>query len=158
MIVKFSIHHGTEIGDLPKGVGTERLRWTGRQLVDLMDLSAMWAKRVGNTFELHAVRVPGSQLVQMSYTERKRLINDNGTYRILTQTEVDDLKAAEAADLLETNNLKAKMIAMVENLNYAQVDTVVENIFENLTTAQKTFLKNLAYISLYFSKREVKRL
>jgi len=93
----------------------------------------------------------------MSYPERKRLINDNGTYRILTQTELDDLKAAEVADLLETNNLKAKMISLVENLTYAQIDTVVENTFGNLTTAQKAFLKNLAYVVLYFSKREVRR-
>ena len=158
MIVKLSISEGVEIGSIPKGVGLERLRWTGRELVDLMNLTAMWVKRIGSTFELHAVAVPGSQKVTMLYTERKRLIDDGGIYRVLTQEEWDALKAAEAADTLDTSNLKQKMIALAESLTYADIDSKVETIFGTLTAAQKTFLKDLAYVALYFSKREARRI
>jgi len=155
--VKLSITAGVEIGELPKGVGLERLRWTGRELVDLMDLSQMWVKKIGGTFELHAVAVSGSQLVTMLYTERKRLIDEAGVYRVLSQGEVGAIAAAEAADLLETDNLKQKLLDLVTDLTYANIDTKVNTIFGALSGAQRTYLKNLSYIVLYFAKREAKR-
>ena len=83
----------TEIGPIPKGVGLERLRWDGQRVVDLMSMNPIWVEHRGGVFILHAVKGLGWQSVAMNYTERKRLINDNGTFRVKTTQEI----AAEEA-------------------------------------------------------------
>lgn len=91
----------TEIGHIPKGVGLERLRWNGSEIVDLMGLTAIWIEQQGGVWVLHCVEVPNSQLVTMTYAERRRLMNDAGTYRLMTPAEIAD---AEAKDRLESKN------------------------------------------------------
>lgn len=100
MIIWITDTGDTEIGALPPGVGVERLRFDGTQVVDLGDLSEIWVRKQAGAFELHAVAVPGSQVVSMTYADRKRLMDDAGTIRVKTQAEIDqedvDLKTALA--------------------------------------------------------------
>jgi len=77
--------NATEIGNPPR-VGLERLRFNGSGVVDLNDLTELW---VGSDYQLHAIEVPGSQLVQMTYADRTRLINDAGTIRLKTDEELE---------------------------------------------------------------------
>ena len=158
MIVKLSSRTGTEIGPLPRKVGLERLRWTGSELVDLADLPSMWVRKKGGSFELHALRVPGSQRVTMTYNQRKRLTDDNGLYRILAQVEIDTAKAKRDSEALETRNLKQKIISLAQNMTYADVTTFVETNFANHTAAQRNLLKNISYVALHVAKKEARRM
>ena len=90
---------GVDIGALPAKVGLERLRWNGANLVDLMDLTAMYVEPLpGASFCLHAVEVPGSQLVAMTYADRRRLtIDAAGAIRLKTEQELQDEATAQQA-------------------------------------------------------------
>lgn len=90
---------GVEIGSVPKGVGLERLRWDGKEIVDLADLNAIW---VSPDMTLHVIEVPGSTLIKMSYSDRKDLINNAGTIRLKTNKDID----AER-QILKKNRLRA---------------------------------------------------
>lgn len=83
----------TEVGELPKGMGWERLRWDGERVVDLNSLSSVWVEQRGGSYVLHAVQVPGSQLVNMTYADRKKLMTVNGI--ILVKTGDDLLMEAK---------------------------------------------------------------
>lgn len=89
IIVNITELGNVEIGTLPDGVGFERLRWDGNRVVDLADLSEIWVANINGSFELHCMEVPGSQLVQMTYADRKKLTSNSGTFRIKTQEEID---------------------------------------------------------------------
>lgn len=92
----------TEIGSIPKGVGPERLRFNGTNVVDLADLSSIWVKHLGaNSFELHAIEVPGSQKVTMTYQDRKNLVMDNGTIRLKTVTEITAEKEIQKNSMIK---------------------------------------------------------
>ena len=82
---------GIDAGPVPPGIGLERVRYNGTNLVDIGTLSQFYVVEEGaNTFSLHARPVEGSQLVTMSYVDRKKLINDNGIIRVKTPTEIED--------------------------------------------------------------------
>ena len=84
MIGSIADPDGIEIGSLPKGVGFERVRWDGANLIDLNILSQIWVQFIGGAFVLHCIEVPNSQLVTMNYSDRKKLWNNAGTYEIKT--------------------------------------------------------------------------
>jgi len=107
---------------------------------------------------LHALRVPGSQRVTMTYNQRKRLTDDNGLYRILAQVEIDTAKAKRDSEALETRNLKQKIISLAQNMTYADVTTFVETNFANHTAAQRNLLKNISYVALHVAKKEARRM
>jgi len=91
MILKTNVENGgVEIGSIPKGVGLERMRWTGSKLVDLNNLSEIWCEYTSGGFRLHAIQVPHSQLVVMNYKDRKKLWNDNGTYKIKSDEQIQN--------------------------------------------------------------------
>lgn len=96
-IVKLTINPnlGIEIGDLPKGVGFERLFWNGFELIDLADLSEFYVDV--NTFRLSPIHQPRTELVKMKYQDRHNLIKDEKTnkLRVKTQTEIDQPKKDE---------------------------------------------------------------
>ena len=92
---------GVEVGDKPAGVGLERLRFDGSQLVDIATLSEFYVVRRDGSWELHAIEVPGSQLVQMSHKQKWRLVNDGGTYRLKTDDEL--LEEAKRAKCFEVD-------------------------------------------------------
>ena len=91
MILKTNVENGgVEIGSIPKGVGLERMRWTGSKLVDLNNLSEIWCEYTSGGFRLHSIQVPNSQLVQMQYRDRKKLYNDSGVYRVKSNEMVQN--------------------------------------------------------------------
>lgn len=91
----------TEIGAIPRGVGLERLRWDGSQIVDLVGMAGFWVEHRGGVFVLHCVPVEGAQFVSMAYADRRRLMNDNGTIRLRTPAEI---AVAEAQARVESKN------------------------------------------------------
>ena len=111
IIINLVIKGGTEIGNIPKGVGLERLRFDGEKVIDLAELSAIWVRHIeSNAFELHCVDVGNCQLVEMSYRQRRLLISNTGTYRIKTKRELEIDRVAEA-----NQKSTAKMIAMIQS-------------------------------------------
>jgi len=103
MIIHVSERGDSEIGAIPrkkKRVGLERLRWTGKAIVDLADLSEIWVRPLGSGFfELHAVDVPGAQPVAMTYADRKKLVMDQGVVRLKTAQEAQADEKAAAVSL-----------------------------------------------------------
>ena len=109
IIVHVTPQGDIEIGSIPPGVGLERLRFDGERLVDLAELSEIWVEPVpGGGHVLHAVEVPGSQLVTMRYADRKNLISENGTIRIKATQEVQAEKAAQQ-NLMRKNRLRSSL-------------------------------------------------
>lgn len=147
---------GTDVGLVPGGVGLERLRWTGSALVDLMDLTTIHVRRFDGRWYLHAVAVPGSQAVAMTFPERKRIINDAGTFRILDETEWQTKLDEDAADVADNQGLKAELADLVANTSFADLETKVNNIFADHTGAQRTFLLQLSRVVLFLAKKELK--
>lgn len=95
----------TEIGPLPPGIGVERLRWSGSQLIDLAAATLIHVRHLsGNHFELHGVAVDGSQPVAMTWADRKNLVIVDGLIRLKT---VDELAAEYVADY--NGRLKANL-------------------------------------------------
>jgi hypothetical protein len=80
---------GTEIGNIPKDIGLERLRFNGTELLDLVELSAFWVESVLGGFVLHCIQIPNAQYIEMSFTDRKYLIYNDGSLRLKTQEEID---------------------------------------------------------------------
>lgn len=117
-----------KVGTLPKGVGLERLRWDGSKLVDLIDLKEMYVVFYHpDIFELHAVEVKGSQLVTMTYADRKRLINDNGTIRLLTEAEELERASLYQKQILKANTREV-MTASLGDIN-DQIADLTKMIF-----------------------------
>lgn len=119
---------GTEVGQPPKGVGLERLRFDGRLILDLMDLSEMWVEPVsGGGFVLHALEVPGSQLVKMSYADRRNLVMESGVIRVLTAAEIQARDLSQREGMLKTRTREA-MAAELGDL-HDQVATLTKMIY-----------------------------
>ena len=135
IIVHITERGDTEIGKLPKGVGLERLRWDGTKVVDLADLDEIWVEHKNGAFILHAVEVPGSQLVKMHYRDRKRLTMDKGKIRLLTDEELQEKREREQA-LATIKKLSAET-------DHTKVDEEVDSIFPQFTKEQRAFLKKL---------------
>jgi len=146
----------TEVGAIPRGIGLERLRWDGSQIVDLLDLTTIWVKNEGGWFSLHAIQVPGSQAVAMAYGERFRLREVDGVISLYTQAEWDDAQAAELSARMDTQQLKAEAIDFILGLSYAAIDQHINTVFGGLTAAQKTSLKRLYKIVLFLGKSKLK--
>jgi hypothetical protein len=100
IIINITEHGDTEIGSLPIGVGMERLRFDGEKVIDLADLTSFWVVPIAKGFELHCIEVPNSQLVQMSYFDRKHLMTNSSTIRLKTPEDISaenaQLKVKEA--------------------------------------------------------------
>jgi hypothetical protein len=154
MIVGFS--GDTEIGNLPKGVGLERLRWDGSKVVDLAALEGMWVRHRNGTFSLHAVSVPGSQWVSMMYRERNRLYVNAGVIALKTEQEMTAAKRAEADRIVENRAMKTDAAAFISGLTYGQIDSHIDTAFGTLNAAQKTSLRRLYKAVLWLVKTQMK--
>ena len=112
IIISFS--GDTEIGQIPAGVGIERLRFDGTKIVDLAELSQFWVEEVAGRFVLHCIEVPNSQPMNMQYADRKYLLNNSGNIRLKTQEEIDAEKYAALIDVAKTrlSNKVGKYIDM----------------------------------------------
>ncbi len=95
LIVKVTAdpHLGTEVGYIPKGVGFERLRWNGFELIDLIDLDEYYVSRI--TFKLHLNPGKNRDLVQMQYQDRRYLLFDGHKVRLKTRKEINKPKREE---------------------------------------------------------------
>ncbi|MEW6670238.1 MAG: hypothetical protein AB1427_00960 [Thermodesulfobacteriota bacterium] len=112
VIISLSTSTGTEIGSFPKGAGLERLRFDGQKVVDLALLSSIWVREpVPGFYELHAVSVPGSQSVAMTYAQRANLTTDpGGAIRVKTPAEIDAERLSQEKQLLK-NRLRKRLEA-----------------------------------------------
>jgi hypothetical protein len=84
---------GIEVGDLPKGVGLERLRWDGEKIVDLNDLDEMWVNPT--TKICYPSEKPGLRKVIMKWKEREHLKVEGDIVRLKTKEEIDEPKKNE---------------------------------------------------------------
>jgi len=153
IIIRITERGTTEIGTLPKGIGLERLRFNGTQIVDLADLSSIWIENQGGVFILHAIEVEESQQVEMTYNDRKRLMNANDGIRLRTLEEMDAQEAKEIAFSEDMHSLKADLIAMVEDLTYAKINKHIDSTFATLTEGQRQSLKKLYKVVLFLAKK-----
>ena len=150
---------GVEVGNPPLGspFDVTRLRYNGSALVDLFNESEMYVRfRPGKGWSLHCIEVEGSQLVTMKFQQKKWLINDAGTYRVMTTEEIEAFKAAGKADRLENRELRREAKELVQNLTYSDIDTHIDTVFGSLTTAQKNSLKKLYKAVLFLAKDKVR--
>lgn len=149
---------GVEVGDLPLGTPLDlnRIRWNGTVLIDLMSLSEIYVRRINNVWSLHSIEVEGSQLVTMEFWKKKWLIDDAGTYRILTVEEVVEKKEAKKAFTLDNRRLRVELKEMVQNLTFDKIDIHIENVFGNLNTAQKNSLEKLFKVVLLLAKQQIR--
>jgi hypothetical protein len=129
-------HNGVEVGPLPKGVGWERLRFDGQKVVDLASLGKIWVRhKGGGFFELHAIQVPGSQLVAMTYADRKNLtIDPDGTIRVKTAQELA-ADVAQATSAQRDANMLQALLTDAGNLLQLQL-----------------YILKLLYVLVFFSR------
>jgi len=96
-IAAVTLKGGVDVGTIPRGKSLEQLRWDGEQLVDLADLDHIWVVRANGVCTLHAIEVPGAQLVAMTYAQRRELTTDpDGTIRVEPEAERLERELAEA--------------------------------------------------------------
>jgi hypothetical protein len=123
-IVKLSVRPGvgTEVGPLPKGVGLERLRWDGVEIVDLYDLDEFYVDKT--TLKLYVNPREKSSLVQMQYKDRKHLMFDKtlNEVRLKTQEEINKPKVEEykARRRAEYPNIGDQLDAIIKYLKTTQ--------------------------------------
>ena len=99
---------GTEIGDLPKNVGLERLRFNGSEVVDLAELSAFWVETIAGGFMLHAVQVPNSNYIEMAFSDRQYLYINGGAPSVKTPEQIAIEEQAKQILVLK-NALRLKL-------------------------------------------------
>ena len=69
----------------------KRIRFDGQELVDLAGLTKIYVTCENGVFELHARSdIPNSQLVSMTYSDRKKLVDVGSSIRLKTSNEVDN--------------------------------------------------------------------
>jgi hypothetical protein len=145
---------GTEIGNPPSGIGLERLRFNGKVIVDLNDLTSIWVQEVSpRVYKLHSVNIDGGQLVNMTYADRKNLVTENGVIRVKTPQESTEERLAIHDDIVDNKNLKGELQGLLTDLTYAKIDQHIDNVFGALTGAQKISLKRLYKVVLFLAKR-----
>jgi len=148
--------NGVEIGNFPKDVGFERLRFDGERVVDLMDLNKIWVKHLGGTtFELHAIEVKDSRMIEMGYVDRNRLFVNDGDIKLMSIDDLNDRKKSEKAKADEDMKLKKQVASFINELNFNEIDTLIDTVFNGLTTKQRTSLKQLYKAVLFVCKRSL---
>ena len=113
VIIKLDSINGIEIGDIPRGVGFERLRWDGSKVVDLADLTEFWVRIINNIFELHCIPVVNSHPVTMSYADRDKLIINGGSIRLKTPEEIENERVERLVKIAKSK-LTSKMGELID--------------------------------------------
>jgi len=177
IIINITERGTVEIGQLPSGIGLERLRWNGSKIIDLAELSEIWVRKTASGFQLHCVEVPGSQLVQMTYADRKNLTTNGGAVRIKTAEELEAERITKLVKLAKSKlssrwgemvDLQLAELAMIAALIvYARnqppqlgefFDSIIPNILDAFPlnrweTILQNFLSDLKqFISDYYSE------
>lgn len=153
VIVKLTIKEdiGTEVGPLPKGVGLERLRFDGKKVVDLAELSEMWVEQKGGAFVLHAIPVPNAQLVQMRYQDRKSLSNDAGEIRLKTELE----KQKETESQQKDTQLFKDAKAFTDKLIDMGTDNYAQEVFAGLPSEAQKALEDICNALVALNRRNL---
>jgi hypothetical protein len=158
MIIHVTEKGDIEIGMLPPDVGLERLRWNGEKIVDLANLSEIWVRPLSPTFfELHAVKVPNSQKVSMSYQDRKRLVLERDAVRLLSSAKHEEKITAEASSVADNPSLYREAKNMVENLSSGKIDADIDNTFSDFNDQQRKILSDLYKAVLWLLKARLKK-
>lgn len=152
IIIQITEKGNAEIGDyLPFGVGLERLRFDGKKIIDLIDLSEIWVRALSSTFfELHAIEVSNSQLVVMDYANRHNLIQINGQIRLRTLGELLQKEEDEENQLITSQQFQQRKkddewIQKFLKLTPDQLDTFVDNNMTDFASA-KAIVKRILII------------
>ncbi len=96
---------GVEIGSIPKGIGFDRLRYDGNEVVDIGTLNQLW---VDKNKAFHCRDVGGCQLVDMTYADRYNLIMSDVGWRLKTPEEIINERQIKNEDKIN-NKLKQKI-------------------------------------------------
>lgn len=101
--------------DYPRDVGWERLRWDGEHIVDLATMTGFWVEWNG-AFVLHCKSFPGTVFLEMAYADKKLLVLNGGTPRLLTQQEIEEKSTQSIIDSAraELEKLLAKQESLYE--------------------------------------------
>ncbi len=123
---------GVEIGLVPKGVGFERVRFDGQNIVDLATLTQMYVRETIPGFsEFHIL--PIGQLVQMTYRDRNKLITQSdGKIRVKTVEE------------LSVENLNLKRLLLKNQLR-KRLENKTGDIEDQLADAYKLIFALIVY-------------
>jgi len=79
------------VGDL------ERIRFDGEKLVDITNLTEFYVTHTKGIFELHVRNdIDESQLIEMTFFDKNRLIVEGETIRLRTTQEIEEIKRAES--------------------------------------------------------------
>jgi len=79
------------VGDL------ERIRFDGEKLVDIINLTEFYVTHTKGIFELHVRNdIDESQLIEMTFFDKNRLIVEGETIRLRTTQEIEEIKRAES--------------------------------------------------------------
>jgi hypothetical protein len=143
-IIKITEKGNVEIGLLPK-VGLERLRWDGERIIDLANLAQIWVRHEGGYFSLHCKEFPKTQLISMTYKDRKALVIRDG---LIT---VDHSILDSAPKILEaklSRNIIKEFVSDSESL-----DAHIDNTFP---VGERESLKRLYKTVLCLAKKELK--
>ena len=111
---------GVEIGDIPKDVGFERLRFDGEKVVDLADLSTFWVETVQGGFVIHCVEIPNSRYIEMSYADRKNLVFNSDTLRVKTAEEIHT-ETHESGEVVLKTKLRTRLKAALGDVQDQQM-------------------------------------
>ncbi len=130
VVVRVAMSGGVEVGPLPKNVGMERLRWNGQALVDLAELTEMWVKESGGGYSLHAVEVPGAQLVTMTWQQRKKLKTVDGQIQVVLLPPAEVKRAFQVAvqRMLDTEAQKHNFDTIVNACAWAGALPIADDL------------------------------
>ena len=77
-------------------VPEERLRYLSNgKWVDLASLDSIWVAYRNGAWELYGEPYPDAQLVKMRFEDKRKLIDDGGLYRVLTDNELNQLRLTQ---------------------------------------------------------------
>jgi len=157
---------GVEVGNVPPGVGLERLRYVlDVGLVDIAMLKALYVRHKNGFFEFHAIGVPGSQRVTMTYADRHKLmINPNGTIRLMTEQELIEKEKRRRLAKLEngySSKIKQEIGRPEEQtrLLFILIDLITRYLFNADATAEeilRTFMDSFSEVDVKDAAAKIK--
>lgn len=124
-ILCLTLDQGIEVGNIPSGVSLERLRWDGSRLVDLFWARVIYVRVLASGyFELHAVSLPDTHPVPMSYKDRKQL-------RV----------GADRVPFIASESV------VIEEVKAEKIKAAEVKLFSNLGGEQKQFQNLMAFVA-----------
>jgi len=159
IIVRWILSGGKEIGDPPAGrLGLDRLRYDGNKIIDIATRNNFFIETQNGAYILHVICPPGKKWsrVEMRYTDKKRLINDNGLIRVKTDNEiiaeqirknkiVNDKRAEKKLQKEIGSETEQKKI--IDDLMYVIIDYIINKSSSSKQILEK-YLENMNEFSI----------